>query len=156
MEEQKEALSQKLESVVDDLAAIDAVEIETDIEIGKLTEDLESTRQSLRTTELQRNDLHVENQSLTNRIRMLVEIEAENNDTDVSDGLRNTRERLVDELTTSLNISERRDDEIQTLESKIVDLEEHLELMEEGDTNKEQIILSLEGELQQLKDRMGD
>ncbi|OEU13961.1 hypothetical protein FRACYDRAFT_242314 [Fragilariopsis cylindrus CCMP1102] len=156
MEEQKEALSQKLESVVDDLAAIDAVEIETDIEIGKLTEDLESTRQSLRTTELQRNDLHVENQSLTNRIRMLVEIETESNDTDVSDGLSNTRERLVDELTTSLNISERRDDEIQTLESKIVDLEEHLELMEEGDTNKEQIILSLEGELQQLKDRMGD
>ena len=156
MEEQKEALSQKLESVVDDLAAIDAVEIETDIEIGKLTEDLESTRQSLRTTELQRNDLHVENQSLTNRIRMLVEIEAETNDTDVSDGLSNTRERLVDELTTSLNISERRDDEIQTLESKIVDLEEHLELMEEGDTNKEQIILSLEGELQQFKDRMGD
>jgi chromosome segregation ATPase len=156
MEEQKEALSQKLESVVDDLAAIDAVEIETDIEIGKLTEDLESTRQSLRTTELQRNDLHVENQSLTNRIRMLVEIEAENNDTDVADGLRNTRERLVDELTTSLNISRRRDDEIQTLEGKIVDLEEHLELMEEGDTNKEQIILSLEGELQQMKDRMGD
>jgi chromosome segregation ATPase len=156
MEEQKEALSQKLESVVDDLAAIDAVEIETDVEIRKLTEELESTRQSLRTNELQRNDLHFENQSLTNRIRMLVGNEAENNDTDVADGLRKTRERLVEELTTSLNISQRRDDEIKSLENKVVELEEHLELMEEGDTNKEQIILSLEGELQQLKERMGD
>ncbi|MGK3758832.1 MAG: hypothetical protein ACI8RD_011149 [Bacillariaceae sp.] len=82
--------------------------------------------------------------------------EAENNDTDVADGLRKTRERLVEELTTSLNISQRRDDEIQSLENKVVELEEHLELMEEGDTNKEQIILSLEGELQQLKERMGD
>jgi len=170
MEEQKEVLSQKLESAVDNLADLQKRSKEsnqyrnenlsnnvgdTDVNMRKLTGELESLRQSLRSAELQRNEFQVENKSLTNRIRTLVGIEAGNDDTEVADDLRNTRERLVKELTTSLNLSQKREGEIQRLEGKVFELKEHLELMEEGDTNKEQIILSLEGELQQLKERMG-
>lgn len=129
---------------------------ENNTEIRKLTEELESTRESLRSIELERNMFQVENQSLTNRINMLVKNDVTViDDTDVADDLRNTRERLVEELKIALKLSKRREDEIQQLENKVVELEEHLGLMEEGNTNKEEIISSLEGELQQWKQRAG-
>merc|ERR1712238_623829 len=110
MEEQKEVLSQKLESAVDNLADLQKRSKEskqyrnenlsnnvgdTDVNMRKLTGELESLRQSLRSAELQRNEFQVENKSLTNR------------------------KRLVKELTTSLNLSQKREGEIQRLEGKV-------------------------------------
>lgn len=124
-------------------------------EIRKLTAKLESTRESLRSIQLERNKFQVENQSLTNRINMFVRKDvAIINDTDVTDDLRNTRERLVEEVTAALKLTKKREDEIQRLEIKIFEKEAQLGLMEKGIANKEEIILSLKGELKQWKQRV--
>lgn len=61
----------------------------------------------------------------------------------------NTWEQLTEELAASLNCTQIRESEINRLETKDVELEEYLEIMDEGDKNKELIIILLVGELQE-------
>jgi hypothetical protein len=134
MEDQKEALSQKLESAVDNLADLQkqnkeatqlderlgadiigklqenleseqAVDEETEMHIRNLTEQVEFERQSLRSSEVQRSQLETENETLKNQIRILLEMNSGNSGVDATAGLGNAREQVARQLTSDIDFA---------------------------------------------------
>ncbi|VEU36560.1 unnamed protein product [Pseudo-nitzschia multistriata] len=172
MEEQKEALSEKLESAMDNLADLkknykesqereealgndvieklqanlrsaQAVDSETEIRVRNLTEQLESERRSLQMTEVRRNELETENESLKNRIRLLIEFEFEKGDNAAGDDQGELREQRIEELAVA--VSRRRESETKRLGTKAAELEEHMNPSEKGEKLcNEPILASLE------------